>query len=62
MEEIIIFTNMGRTFSFKNCSKFIHTTQGIRFDYVGVATGDKTTVEFNNTCMCGYARKPMKEK
>lgn len=52
---IIIFTNMGRTFHFKDVSNLEHTTQGIRFIYVGVSTGVERVVEFNNTSMAGYA-------
>jgi len=55
MKEIVVFTNMGRTYSFKNVRNFIHTTQGFRFDYTGVATGVTRTIEFNNTCTAGYA-------
>jgi hypothetical protein len=46
---------MGRTYFFKNITNLIHTTQGIRFNYIGVATGVERTAEFNNTSMVGYA-------
>ena len=55
MKTITIFTNMGRTYFFKNISNFTHTTQGIRFSYVGVSTNIERVCEFNNTSMSGWA-------
>lgn len=53
--ELIIFTNAGKTFTFSNISNFRHTTQGFKFDYVGVSTSKERTAEFNYTSVVGYA-------
>lgn len=55
MKTITIFTNRGKTYFFQNIENFTHTTQGIRFDYVGKATGVRRACEFNNTSMSGWA-------
>lgn len=55
MKEIIIFTNNGHTYTFKNVSKFGYTTQGIKFIYTGIATGLTREAQFNNESMCGFA-------
>jgi len=53
--ELIVYTNMGRTYSFKGVKNFRFTTQGFEFDYHGVSTGVDRHANFNNTCVCGYA-------
>ena len=53
--ELIVFTNMGRTYLFKNIENFEPTTQGFKFEYTGVATGETRKAEFNNTSVAGYA-------
>lgn len=53
--EIIVFTNNGQTYLFQKVSDFKPTTTGFSFTYVGVATGVKRTVVFNNTSTSGYA-------
>ena len=53
--EVVVFTNMGRTYLFTGVSDFEYTTQGFRFSYCGKSTGVFRTVEFNNTCVAGYA-------
>lgn len=53
--ELVIFTNAGKTFMFSNISNFRHTTQGFKFDYVGLSTSKERTAEFNYTSVSGYA-------
>lgn len=53
--EIIVFTNTGKTYSFKNVDHLIPTTQGFQFEYTGVATGVTRRAEFNYTSVAGYA-------
>ena len=53
--ELIIFTNAGKTFMFSNISNFRHTTQGFKFDYIGLSTSKERTAEFNYASVAGYA-------
>ena len=53
--EIIVFTNTGKTYNFKNVTNLIPTTQGFEFDYTGVATGVTRHTVFNYTSVAGYA-------
>lgn len=53
--EIIVFTNSGNTYSFKNVENLTPTTHGFEFDYTGVATGVKRKCGFNYTSVAGYA-------
>ena len=53
--EIIVFTNTGRTYNFKNVTNLIPTTQGFEFDYTGIATGVTRHTVFNYTSVAGYA-------
>ena len=53
--ELIVFTNNGQTYHFKDVENFRPTTTGFSFDYVGVATGVKRSSMFNNTSTAGYA-------
>ena len=53
--ELIIFTNVGKTFSFSGVENLQHTTQGFKFDYQGISSGKKRTAEFNYTSVSGYA-------
>ena len=53
--EIIVFTNSGKTYSFKNVTNLILTTQGFEFDYTGIATGVTRHAVFNYTSVAGYA-------
>jgi hypothetical protein len=56
-QEILIWTNMGRTLFFKNVINFKYHTQGFEFDYKGVSTGKNRHANFNNTSVVGYALK-----
>jgi len=53
--EVIVYTNMGRTYMFKNVQNFAFYTQGFEFDYEGASTGVVRHANFNNTCVAGYA-------
>ena len=53
--ELIIFTNNGQTYHFKEVADFRPTTTGFSFSYVGAATGVKRSAVFNNTSTAGYA-------
>lgn len=53
--ELIVFTNNGQTYFFKNVTDFKPTTTGFSFSYTGVATGVTRKAMFNNTCTAGYA-------
>lgn len=53
--EIIVFTNTGKTYNFKNVTNLIPTTQGFEFDYTGIATGVTRHTVFNYTSVVGYA-------
>ena len=53
--EIIVFTNTGKTYNFKNVTNLIPTTQGFEFDYTGIATGVTRHTVFNYTSVAGYA-------
>ena len=49
--EIIVFTNTGKTYNFKNVTNLIPTTQGFEFDYTGVATGVTTyCIQLHERC------------
>lgn len=52
---VVVFTNMGRTYQFEDVTEFKHSTQGFSFWYMGVSTGVKRYANFNNTCVAGYA-------
>ena len=52
--EIIVFTNTGKSYNFKNVTNLIPTTQGFEFDYTGVATGVTRHTVFNYTSVAGY--------
>lgn len=54
--EVLVFTNEGKTFMFKNVSEFRPTTQGFEFIYVGEATKETRKVNFNYTSVAGYAK------
>lgn len=53
--ELVVFTNNGQTFLFKNVTDFTTTTTGFRFIYTGASTGVRRTGVFNNTSTAGYA-------
>lgn len=53
--EIIIFTNAGANYIFKDVEKFEYTTQGFKFEYTGVATGVTRKAEFSYTSVAGYS-------
>ena len=53
--EIIVFTNTGKTYNFKNVTNLIPTTQGFEFDYTGIAIGVTRHTVFNYTSVAGYA-------
>lgn len=55
--ELVVFTNNGQTFMFKNVTNFTNTTTGFAFDYHGVMTDVDRHAVFNNTCVSGYAIK-----
>jgi len=54
-QELIVWTNMGRSLIFKNVLNFNFHTQGFEFDYFGVSTGKQRHANFNNTSVSGYA-------
>ena len=53
--ELIIFTNNGQTFMFKQVTDFKYTTTGFTFTYKGVSTGVTRKATFNHTSAVGYA-------
>lgn len=53
--ELIVFTNNGQTFIFKQVSNFAHTSTGFTFEYTGESTGVTRKATFNNTSTAGYA-------
>ena len=52
--ELIVFTNNGQTYHFKEVENLKPTTTGFSFDYTGVATGVTRHAVFNNTSVSGY--------
>lgn len=61
MKELIVFTNNGQTYHFKNVANFRPTTTGFSFGYTGMATGVTRQATFNNTSTAGYALADMPE-
>lgn len=55
MMELMVYTNEGKTYHFKDVTDFAHTTQGFSFVHIGVSTGVKRTTVFNYTCVAGYS-------
>ena len=53
--ELIIFTNNGQTFMFKQVTDFKYTTTGFTFSYPGDSTGVTRKATFNHTSVAGYA-------
>lgn len=53
--ELIIFTNNGQTFMFKQVTDFKYTTTGFTFSYTGNSTGVTRKATFNHTSVAGYA-------
>ena len=53
--ELIVFTNNGQTFMFKQVVDFKHTTTGFTFSYTGESTGVTRKATFNHTSAVGYA-------
>lgn len=53
--ELVVFTNNGQTFLFKQVTNFTNTTTGFKFSYTGVMTGVTRNAVFNNTSVSGYA-------
>ena len=53
--ELIVFTNNGQTFMFKQVIDFKHTATGFTFTYKGVSTGVTRKATFNHTSVAGYA-------
>lgn len=53
--ELIIFTNNGQTFMFKQVTDFRYTTTGFTFSYTGNSTGVTRKATFNHTSVAGYA-------
>lgn len=53
--ELIIFTNNGQTFMFKQVVDFKYTTTGFTFSYTGNSTGVTRKATFNHTSVAGYA-------
>lgn len=52
--ELIVFTNNGQTFMFKQVVDFKHTTTGFTFSYTGDSTGVTRKATFNHTSAAGY--------
>ena len=61
MKEIIVFTNTGHTYDFKDVTEFIPTTTGFSFSYTGVATEVVRKVTFDYTSVAGYALNEAKK-
>ena len=59
--ELIVYTNNGQTYFFKNVTNFKPTTTGISFTYTGIATGVTRDAQFNNTSTAGYALKTVEK-
>lgn len=53
--ELIIFTNNGQSFNFKQVTDFKYTTTGFTFSYIGDSTGVTRKATFNHTSVSGYA-------
>jgi len=53
-QELIVWTNMGRSLIFKNVVNLQFHTQGFEFDYYGVSTNKYRHANFN-TSVSGYA-------
>ena len=53
--ELIIFTINGYTYEFKGVKNLTPTTNGITFEYFGVATKVWRTVTFDYRGISGYA-------
>lgn len=53
--EIIIFTNNGFTYHFKNCTKLTITSDSIKFNYFGESTKVYRDAEFKFISTSGYA-------
>jgi len=54
-QELIVWTNMGRSLIFENVVNLQFHTQGFEFDYYGVSTNKFRHANFNNTSVSGYA-------
>ena len=54
-QELIVFTNNGQTFHFKDIKEFRPTTTGFEFTYFGMATHKTRKAVFNNTSVAGFA-------
>lgn len=59
--ELIIFTTNGHTYKFKNVKNLTPTTNGITFEYFGVATKVWRTATFDYRGISGYAIENEKE-
>lgn len=59
--ELIIFTINGYTYKFKGVKNLMPTTNGITFEYFGVATKVCRTATFDYRGISGYAIKNEKE-
>lgn len=54
-QELIVFTNNGQTYHFKDVEEFHPTTTGFSFTYFGRTTQKTQKAVFNNTGVAGYA-------
>lgn len=54
-QELIVFTNNGQTYHFKDIKEFSPTTTGFSFTYFGMATNKTRKAVFNNTSVAGFA-------
>lgn len=54
-KEVIVFTNQGKTFKFRNVTNISYKTIGFSFDYEGESTGKKRHIEFFFNSTCGFA-------
>lgn len=59
--ELIIFTTNGCTYKFKDVKNLTPTTNGITFEYLGVATKVWRTATFDYRGISGYAIENEKE-
>lgn len=60
--EIIIFTNLGQTYMFNNCTDINITESKIEFRYFGESTQVYRNASFPFTSCAGYALRDPKEE
>ena len=53
-QELIVLTNNGQRFRFKDIKEFRTTTTGFEFTYFGMKTHKTRKAVFNNTSVAGF--------